>query len=94
MGVAAMPTKFDIREEASTLFNMMFPSMVVQLFLRHLFPTTASVVGRQLDTKFLADFSLGSVVGRGALSTAHTLKMPRAHGIAEALCAHYVAYNS
>jgi MATE family multidrug resistance protein len=80
-------SKFDLRQEASSLVHLTLPSVLVQLCLYFLFPQGASVVGRDLGTEALGGFSLGSLVGNltclsvvvGALTAADTL-MPRAYG--------------
>ncbi|KAG7348078.1 MATE efflux family protein [Nitzschia inconspicua] len=71
-------------DEILRLLQIAGPSMIVQFSSLFIFPQTASVVGRTLDTKDLAGFSLGSIVGNltctsvmiGALTAADTL-LPR-----------------
>lgn len=76
--------QFRLWEEMQRLFQIAGPSMIVQFSALFIFPQTASVVGRTLDTQNLAGFSLGSIVGNltcmsvmtGALTAADTL-LPR-----------------
>jgi multidrug resistance protein, MATE family len=79
---------FGLVEEASQLFHIAAPSVVIEFSLFFIFPAAASVVGRYVGTTELAAFSLGSLVGNltclsimeGALTAADTL-MPRAFGM-------------
>jgi multidrug resistance protein, MATE family len=75
---------FRLGHEMKSLLQIAGPSMIVQFSTLFIFPQTASVVGRTLDTQSLAGFSLGSIVGNltcmsvmtGALTAADTL-LPR-----------------
>ena len=75
---------FSLCQEMKHLFGIAGPAVVVQFSMLFIFPQSASVVGRNLDTSSLAGFSLGSLVGNltcmsvmtGALTAADTL-LPR-----------------
>lgn len=78
--------EFDLYQESKSLLGIALPAVAVQFSVLFIFPQTASMVGRELGTKALAGFSLGSLVGNltclsvmvGALTAADTL-MPRAY---------------
>ena len=77
--------RFDLFTEATKMWNIAFPTFVIQFSVFVIFPETASVVGRHLGTEALTGYSLASLTGNltcltlivGVLSAADTL-MPRA----------------
>ena len=79
-------TPFNLSHEASLLFHIALPSVLIQFSLFFFFLMSASSVGRNLGTTALGGFSLGCLVGNltclsimeGALTAADTL-MPRAY---------------
>jgi len=81
-------SEFRILTELNLLFKIALPTVAVQFFTFIIFPITASIVGRHLNTNDLAAFSLGSLSGNitcisviiGTLTASETLQ-PRAFGM-------------
>lgn len=72
-------------EETTKLFQIALPTAIIQLALVAIFPMTASIIGRLLDTNSLAGFSLSTLAMNmtclsiilGSMTAADTLQ-PRA----------------